>query len=178
MGAQTWDAKLRKTLKNCASGCSKLSHHSPFIAFHSDNAYIPTYGFINNHGFINVIIHSIHNLMARSIHSSCPPSCWDHRHADACDRDLGDGELLIHPQGPLKCHDLWLMAPLMLQIDSSMAPLTVGGTYYDLLWLTIRFTDLFEHFLTVSLMIMTMVNRLGRPHDNIRDGWDILNLLH
>ena len=47
MGAQTWDAKLRKTLKNCASGLSKLSHHSPFIAFHSCNkAYIPTYGFI------------------------------------------------------------------------------------------------------------------------------------
>ena len=68
--------------------------------------------------------------MARSIHSSCPPSCWDDWHADACDRDLGDGELLIHPQGRLQCHDLWLMAPLMLQIDSSMAPLR-----WDLLWL-------------------------------------------
>jgi hypothetical protein len=90
--------------------------------------------------------------MARSIHSSCPPSCWDDWHADACDRDLGDGELLIHPQGRLQCHDLWLMAPLMLQIDSSMAPLR-----WDLLWLAmtywLTFTDLFEHFLTMSLMI-------------------------
>jgi hypothetical protein len=51
MGAQTWDAKLRKTLKNCASGLSKLSHHSPFIAFHSCNKAYPNL-WVYNHGSI------------------------------------------------------------------------------------------------------------------------------